>query len=147
MVDVALNSDAGAISRQEIADRQAISADYVAQLFRRLRRAGIVHGVRGPGGGYVMGRDAAAVTAGDVLRAVEGPVAVVHCVEPADVPSCDRAGSCVTHLVWRRLTAVMTDYLDSVTLQDLCEEAAQLQAKTSGGEPGGEGVDLPKEEA
>jgi Rrf2 family cysteine metabolism transcriptional repressor len=126
MVDLALHADGEPILRQEIAERQDISADYVAQLFRPLHKAGLVKGVKGPGGGYRLAQDAAEITAGDVVRAVEGPVAVVHCASPED-DSCDRAAGCATHLLWSRLSAVMTEFLDSVTLQDLCDEARQLQ--------------------
>jgi Rrf2 family iron-sulfur cluster assembly transcriptional regulator len=125
MVDLALHADGEPVLRQEIAQRQDISADYVAQLFRPLHKAGLVEGVKGPGGGYRLARDAAEITAGDVIEAVEGPVAVVHCALPED-DSCDRVDECVTHLLWSRLSAVMTKFLNSVTLQDLCDEARQL---------------------
>jgi Rrf2 family protein len=82
--------------------------------------------VKGPGGGYRLARQAATITARDVIRAVEGPVAVVHCVDPDDDPSCNRVDRCVTYLLWKRLSAVMAEFLDSVTLQDLCDEARQL---------------------
>ena len=72
MVDLALHVDEGPVARCDIAKRQGISADYVAQLFRRLRAAGLVEGVRGPGGGYTLARDATTICAGDVVRAVEG---------------------------------------------------------------------------
>ena len=128
MVDLALHADEGPVLRQDIAERQEISADYVAQLFRRLHAAGLVEGVKGPGGGYRLARDAATIRTGDVVRAVEGPVAVVHCTLPGpdNVPSCSRVDRCVTHLLWKRLSAVMTEFLDSVTLRDLCDEARQL---------------------
>jgi Rrf2 family protein len=126
MVDLALNSDGGLVLRRDIAARQEISADYVAQLFRRLRAAGLVEGVKGPGGGYRLTRDAAAITAGDVVQAVEGPVAVVQCTDPNVEPSCARAEQCVTRLLWMKLSAAVTEVLDTVTLGDLCEEARQL---------------------
>ena len=126
MVDLALHAGEGLVSRQDIAGRQEISADYVAQLFRPLHAAGLVEGVKGPGGGYRLARDAATISAGDVVRAVEGPIAVVHCVEPGDEPSCNRVDRCVAHLLWKRLSATMTEFLDSVTLKDLCDEARQL---------------------
>ena len=126
MVDLALHADREPILRQEIAKRQGISADYVAQLFRPLHKAGLVQGVKGPGGGYRLARNPAEVTAGDVVRAVEGPVAVVQCALPED-DSCNRAGQCATHLLWTQLSAMMTEFLDSVTLQDLCDEARQLR--------------------
>ena len=126
MVDLALHADEGLVLRHDIAERQGISADYVAQLFRRLRAAGLVEGVRGPGGGYRLVHDAATISVGDVVRAVEGPVAVVHCVVTKDEPSCNRVGRCVTHSLWKQLSAVMIEFLDSVTLQDLCDEARKL---------------------
>lgn len=126
MVDLALHADGEPVLRQEIAERQDISADYVAQLFRPLHAAGLVEGVKGPGGGYRLARDAAEITASDVIEAVEGPVAVVHCALPED-DSCDRVEGCATHLLWTRLSAVMTEFLNSVTLQDLCDEARRLQ--------------------
>jgi Rrf2 family cysteine metabolism transcriptional repressor len=127
MVELALHADGGSVLRRDIAARQEISADYVAQLFRQLRKAGLVEGVKGPGGGYRLVRDAATISAGDVVRAVEGSVAVVHCVAPDGAPSCNRMDGCVTHLLWARLSAVMTEFLDSVTLQNLSDEARSLQ--------------------
>jgi Rrf2 family protein len=129
MVDLALHADEGPILRHDIAERQAISADYVAQLFRHLGAAGLVEGVKGPGGGYRLARAAATIRAGDVIRIVEGPVAVVHCAIPGDELSCNRVDRCVTHLLWKRLSAVMGEFLDSVTLQDLCDEARKLHQK------------------
>ena len=126
-VDLALNEGERPVARSEIARRQGISADYVAQLFSKLREANIVDGIRGPGGGYILARDPATISAGDVLRAVEGPVSVVHCVDPVDEPSCERAGNCVTQLVWRGLSETMREYLDSVNLADLRERALQLR--------------------
>jgi Rrf2 family protein len=126
MVDLALNSDDGLVLRRDIAARQEISADYVAQLFRRLRAAGLVEGVKGPGGGYRLAREAAAISAGDVVQAVEGPVAVVQCTDPNVEPSCTRAEHWVTRLVWMKLSVAVTEILDKVTLQDLCDEARQL---------------------
>jgi len=132
MVDLALHADEEPVLRRDIAERQGISTDYVAQLFRRLRAAGLVKGVKGPGGGYRLARDAETIRAGDVVRAVEGPVAVVHCIVPGDEPPCNRVDRCVTRLLWKRLSEAMTEFLDSVTLKDLCNEARQLHRE--GGE-------------
>lgn len=130
MVDLALHDD-GPVARQDIAERQAISADYVAQLFRQLGAAGLVEGVKGPGGGYILARDADEIHAGDIVEVVEGPIALVYCVDPQDESSCNRVDRCVTHLLWKRLSAVMKEFLDSITLQDLCEEARQLSPPSS----------------
>lgn len=142
MVDLALHADKGPALRQDIAARQDISADYVAQLFRLLHAAGLVKGVKGPGGGYILARDPAAITALDIIQAVEGPVAVVHCVLPSDEPACNRVDRCVTYLLWKRLSAAISDFLGSITLQDLCDEARRLDSSLApdkgrgvGGEP------------
>jgi len=127
MVDLALHAEAGPVLRQDISTRQEISPDYVAHLFRQLCAAGLLEGVKGPGGGYRLGREAETIRAGDVIRAVEGPVALVHCTLPSDEPSCNRVDGCVTHLLWKRLSKVMAEFLDSVTLEDLCEEVSNLQ--------------------
>ena len=128
ILDVAQYSGNGPVSRQDIAERQEISADYVAQLFRPLQSAGLVEGVKGPGGGYRLGRDAGLIRAGDVVRAVEGPVAVVHCTLPCpdEGPSCQRVDRCVTHLLWKRVSKAVTEVLDSVTLKDLADLAKPL---------------------
>jgi Rrf2 family cysteine metabolism transcriptional repressor len=132
MVDLAQHADNGPVSRQELADRQEISADYVAQLFRPLQSAGLVEGVKGPGGGYRLARDPELIRAGDVVQAVEGPVAVVHCTLPCPYqgPSCSRVDRCATHILWKRVSEAVTEVLDSVTLKDLRDQAdllAQLE--------------------
>jgi len=127
VIDVALNSEKGPRARRDIAKGQGISADYVAQLFRLLREAGIVRGVRGPGGGYALARDVASITAGDVVRAVEGPLAITECVEAGVTPECDRVGECATRDVWKQLSETMAAYLDSVTIEELCERADRLR--------------------
>jgi Rrf2 family transcriptional regulator, cysteine metabolism repressor len=128
MLDLAEHGGAGPLSRQEIAGRQEISADYVAHIFRDLQAAGLSEGIKGPGGGYRLARDPAAITAGDVVRAVEGPVAVVQCARPCETvePGCPRLERCVTHLLWMQISAAVTDMLDAVTLQDLAEQARQI---------------------
>ena len=128
MVDLAQHGDDGPVSRQELSDRQEISADYVAQLFRHLQSAGLVEGVKGPGGGYRLIRSPSLIRAGDVVRAVEGPVAVVHCTLPCpdEGPACRRVDHCVTHRLWKRVSDAVTEVLDSVTLKTLADEAKAL---------------------
>jgi Rrf2 family protein len=83
MVDPAQPGGNGPVSRQDISERQEISADYLAQLFMDPQAAGLVEGVKGPGGGYRLIQDPSQIRAGDVVRAVEGPVPVVACTLPS----------------------------------------------------------------
>jgi Rrf2 family cysteine metabolism transcriptional repressor len=121
MVDLAMHQDRGPVLRQEIAERQEVSNDYLAQLFVRLRRAGLVKSVRGPGGGYMLTRDPAKVSAGDVLRAVEETLEPVYCVDDEQGAACHRVDGCPTHWLWVRLGEAIHQVLDSVTLAELCE--------------------------
>ena len=131
MVDIAQYGVNGPVLRRDLAERQGISSDYVAQLFQCLKSAGLIEGVKGPGGGYTLARPAALISAADVVEAVEGPFAVVHCALPgqADQPGCARLDGCVTHLLWIQLSATIAEFLGSVTLQNLCDQAAQIGEK------------------
>lgn len=126
MVDLAKHSDDGTVARQDIAERQDVSADYVAQLFRHLQDAGLVEGVKGPGGGYRLTREPSEIRVRDVVEAVEGPVALAPCVEQHEKPHCPHAERCATRDLWKRLSRAMREWLDSYTLQDLSSEARGL---------------------
>ena len=90
-----------------------------------------MEGVKGPGGGYRLARDAALIRAGEVVQTVEGPVAVVQCTLPCpnEKPFCDRAECCVTRLLWKRVSEAVTEVLDSVTWKDLCDQAEELDPR------------------
>ena len=126
MVDVALHGGDRPVPRRKIAARQEISADYVAQLFRQLRIAGLVEGVKGPGGGYRLARDPATISVGDIVRAVEGPISLAECVKSNSDPTCRRIQECVTRLVWQKVTKTVEEALDRITVEDLRAQAAQL---------------------
>jgi Rrf2 family protein len=128
MVDVALHQDNGPVLRNDIAERQELSADYIEQLFVKLRKADLVESVRGPGGGYRLARGADQITAGDIIRAAEGPIALVQCVDPRSKSPCHRADLCVTRQLWKSLSIKVADVLDSVTLEDLRDQARALEA-------------------
>ena len=127
MVDLALHANEGPVPRSDIAERQEVSAHYIEQLFVKLRRAGFIESVRGPGGGYMLAQSADQIRAGDIIRTVEGPIALVHCVAPQQEAACHRADSCVTHLLWKRLSDRVAEVLDSITLKDLCDQARELE--------------------
>jgi len=126
MVDIGFHQEEGPVLRLDIARRQEISANYVAQIFRTLTAAGLAKSIKGPGGGYVLGKDAEDIRAGDILRAVEGPLALVHCVLADDRTPCDRTDRCIAHRLWSRLTRQMEEFLDSITLRNLMDEAREL---------------------
>jgi len=132
MVDLASHAGEGPVLRQEIAERQEISGHYLAHLFLKLKDAGLVESILGPGGGYVLAQGAAQISAGDVLRAVGEPLDPVECVEDGKGTACRRMEDCSAHLLWSRLGRAMTQVLDSVSLAELCQTIQPTNAKRKG---------------
>ena len=128
MVDLALHQDDGPVQRKDIVARQEISSNYLAHLFVKLREAGLIESVKGPGGGYVLARSAASISAGDVLRAGEEILEPVFCAEANPDVGCPRMDACVTRLLWAQLGQHIIALLDSVTLAELCEQSRLLTA-------------------
>jgi Rrf2 family protein len=121
MVDLAQHDEDGPVQCHKIAQRQDISVSYLEQLFVRLRKAGLVESVRGPGGGYRLARQPDRIRAGDVIRAVEGPIALAPCLENPLRPGCPRVAKCLTRQLWQDITVQIVETLDAVTLADLCQ--------------------------
>jgi len=105
----------------EIAARESIPAPFLERILARLRESGLVKATRGVSGGYQLARPAAAVAVGDVVTALEGPLSLVGCVP--DEEACERAESCASRVVWRRLDDAISGALNSITLDDLTREA------------------------
>jgi len=104
----------------DIASRQSISLSYLEQLFAKLRRAGVVKSVRGPGGGYQLARPLDDTRIADIMLAVEEPVDVTRCQNKAG--GCMEGGRrCVTHDLWDELSRHIHLFLNGVTLADVIE--------------------------
>lgn len=120
MVDLARHYGEGSVSLHAVAVREELPEAYLEQLVAALRRNGLVTGKRGAGGGYTLARDPQAITAGDVVRALEGPIVPQICTaEGSPVENCDRQPGCATHTVWVRLQATIATALDGMNLADL----------------------------
>jgi Rrf2 family protein len=105
-------------STKSIAEYTGISDGYLEQLFIPLRKAGIIQGIRGPLGGYHPGRDPKQITVGDILRAVEGTLEPVACVNSED---CPIKSTCLSVHTWSELYHEISECVDSITLTDLME--------------------------
>lgn len=116
MFDLSLQPVGEPVSLADIAARQDISLSYLEQLFGRLRRAGLVESVRGPGGGYRLARTIEDITIADILSAVDELIDATHC---AGGENCQRQQRCPTHNLWRALTVQIDHFLNRVTLADL----------------------------
>jgi len=125
MIDLGLREHAGPVTLAGISERQRISLSYLEQLFGRLRRRSLVDSVRGPGGGYRLGRDAGQISVAEIIEAVDEPIDATQC---GGKRNCHDDHACMTHDLWTALNAHIHDYLASVTLARLV--ADQRQAET-----------------
>lgn len=132
MFDLAQLFGSDPIPLKSVAERQHLSEHYLEQLIAMLRKAGLVKSVRGSQGGYNLARDPSLITVGDVIRALEGPIAPVYCVSEEDPGSCDEADYCITRTVWARVRDGIAGVLDAISLADLCREAEEAQLKREG---------------
>jgi len=126
MVDLAMTCDQQPVPRKDIARRQEISPHYIEQLFIKLRDAGYIQAVRGPGGGYLLSKSPEDIRVGTLIETVEEIVGPVPCLKAESPLECDRAPTCVTRRLWRELGERTYEFLNSITLQDLCDETREL---------------------
>ncbi len=121
MIDLALHQHDDPVSLAEISARQEISLSYLEQLFSKLRRHHVVESVRGPGGGYNLGRVAQNISVADIILAVDEPIDATQCGGKQNCHSAEHPGGtrCMTHDLWATLNAKMIEFLDSVSLHDL----------------------------
>lgn len=122
MIDIAENQHDGYLPLREIAARQEISEKYLEAIVKSLVKAQYLTGLRGKAGGYRLTRPPQEYTVGSILRLTEGSLAPVACLEQEPV-ECPRRAECRTLPMWRKLNALVQDYLDGVTLADLTAEA------------------------
>jgi len=121
IVELARHYGAGPISLAEIADHEALPRPYLEQLVVSLREAGLVHSTRGARGGYQLSRPPQDIKMGEVLRALEGPIAPMICAseDPTHAGICERTGFCNVNHLWLTVQKAISGALDSITLADL----------------------------
>jgi Rrf2 family protein len=117
---------------KDIAERQSIPPRFLEQIFRDLKKAGLVDAKRGPQGGYRLTDQASNIRIGDVLRVLEGPVSLAQS-EDSDSPGFrNRPSVRASELVLRELSTRVEACFDGVTLADICRRAEQLGVQRPG---------------
>ena len=125
MLDLARNPNQN-VSIREIAERQQISHKYLEQIIIQLVRPGYVKSVRGPQGGYSLAIPADKITCGMVLRAMEGSLSPVPCLDEG-TDACTRSGDCDTLYLFKALEEAINGVVDSMSIQDLIDHAEKPQ--------------------
>jgi len=132
MMDLALHTEEGKVTLADIARNQDISLSYLEQLFAKLRKQGLVKGVRGPGGGYRLAREASLISIADIVTAVDERVDVTQCAGKED---CQQGERCLSHDLWTELSQRVYEFLDGITLGELvqrpgvCAVAARQESR------------------
>lgn len=118
MIDIAEHSAGEWVPIRDISERQGISTKYLEQIVTSLTRAGLLRSGRGPQGGYMLARPPEKYTAGEIIRAIEGKLTPVACLDD-EINLCERNEYCKTLGFWEGLYEITNNYMDSVTLKDL----------------------------
>lgn len=116
MLDLALHAHSGPVSLADISERQGISLSYLEQLFAKLRKQQLVSSVRGPGGGYLLGRSDDDIFVAQVVDAVNESIDTTKCKNRGD---CQQGEKCLTHHLWTDLSEQIHGFLSGISLGDL----------------------------
>ena len=120
MVHFALHGKDGYIPLKEIAESEGISQKYLESIMTTLSKAGFVDAVHGKGGGYRLNRAPSEYTVGSILKLTEGSLAAVSCTTQGPA-ACGRAACCQTKPMWEKLDAMIDEFFEGITLQNLLE--------------------------
>lgn len=115
MLDIAMQKQEAYISLTDIANRQGISNKYLERIIGKLLKAGYLKSARGNNGGYMLSKEASQYKVGDILRVMEEELSPTDCI----IEGCSRQENCKTFSFWKGLDEVISDYVDSKTLEDL----------------------------
>jgi Rrf2 family protein len=116
---IAIHDDRGAVSVKRIAEEFAIPQQLLAKILQRLAKQRLIVSQNGPKGGYVLTRRASEISIGQVIRALEGPISIVSCLEDSDCPQMER---CSLRRPITKLQAAITQMLDSMSLAELTSD-------------------------
>lgn len=115
MMDLAIHDQKGPVTLADISLCQDISLSYLEQLFAKLRKSGLVKGVRGPGGGYRLARPGGEISIAQIISAVDEKVDATLC---NGEENCQKGERCLTHELWMGLSQRIYEFLDDMTLDD-----------------------------
>ncbi len=122
-----MHYEKGPVPIEAIAERQGLPARYLEQLLLTLKRAGFLASKRGVNGGYYLAKPPREITLGQIIRAVDGPVAPIFCVGETPREGCSQETICALRDVWMEVRDAVSAIVDHTTLADICQ---RIQEKT-----------------
>jgi Rrf2 family cysteine metabolism transcriptional repressor len=127
LTDLAMHHGQGPIQSADVARRMSIPPVYLDQVFSALRKAGLVRSTRGPQGGHELARGPDAITMGDIVTVLEGPLPILDCLE--DASACDLVDTCSQRPVWVRVRQAILTSLAEVSLADLALDMQEARRR------------------
>src|SRR5499425_694272 len=127
LIYLASNSGREAIPAREIAEQWNVPVKYLEQILKTLKESGLVASQMGIAGGYRLARPATLITAGEVIRLLDGRLAPMGCVSSYNYEPCEFENACGLRTLWARARAALVGVLDQTTLADLCTQADRQQ--------------------
>jgi Rrf2 family iron-sulfur cluster assembly transcriptional regulator len=112
------------VSINSLAEKENISTSFLEQIFFKLRKAGIVASVRGPGGGFCFARSLDKVTVKQILDAAGEELNSISCDKRNE--DCERIGDCLSHAIWKNVTELINNYFTGITLASILEKYGHL---------------------
>ena len=117
LADIAGQKSEGPVQLKDIAWRQEISVKYLEQIFAQLRAAGLVRGLRGPRGGYLLAKPPQSMTIREVVEVLDGSLSLVDCVDDKD--ACKRSKGCSARALWTQISDGLRQSLSSFSIADM----------------------------
>lgn len=124
VIDMVDNGAGKPASLSSISKRQGISLSYLEQIFAKLRKAGIVDSIKGPGGGYVLANSTNNFNIAHIIRAIGEPIKMTRCGN--EDKGCMAKSRCKTHNLWHGLEKTIYGYFESISIADVCAEKSTL---------------------
>lgn len=118
MIDIMINENGRPVSLKDVSQRQKVSEKYLEQIANILAKSGLLHGVRGANGGYMLCREGKDYTVGEILRVMEGDLAPAPCVEKNGC-TCKRIDICTNVVLWEKINEAINSIIDNTTLEDM----------------------------
>jgi Rrf2 family cysteine metabolism transcriptional repressor len=133
LLDLTLHYNDGPVQAHDISERELIPLKYLEQILLSLKRAGFVQSRKGPGGGYFLAKSPAAISLGEVVRAMDGPLAPMSCVSVSGYMECGcpEPETCGLRVIWKEARDALATVLDNTTLADVRERHTRLQSNAN----------------
>lgn len=125
---IAVQQEDGAVSTKRIAETFNIPHELLAKILQRLAKKGLIESHNGPKGGYVLSEAPTTITVGQVIRALEGPINIVSCLEDLD---CPQFAKCNLRRPVQKIQASISDLLDTMTLAELMGDGRPILELTA----------------